>query len=103
MDFSDEIIEAMMKKGYLEEAGFNAAGDPLYRITELFYEEQAELVEEIKKIEINSMENAHSKIEYSGEKLISCRTFEDFKFIEQTNSIFDAIMFLCFQYFSGED
>ena len=51
MDFSDEIIEAMMRKGYLEEAGVNAAGDPLYRITELFYEEQAELVEEMKKID----------------------------------------------------
>jgi len=51
MDFSDEIIDAMMKKGYLEEAGFNSAGDPLYRITPLFYEEQAELVEEMKKID----------------------------------------------------
>jgi hypothetical protein len=58
-----------------------------------------EILEEIKKIEINSMENAHSKIEYSGEKLIACKTFEDLKFIEQTNSRFDAIMFLCFQYF----
>ncbi len=58
-----------------------------------------EILEEIKKIEINSMENAHSKIEYSGEKLIACRTFEDFKFIEQAILRFDAIMFLCFQYF----
>ncbi len=58
-----------------------------------------EILEEIRKIEINSMENAHSRIERSGEKLIACRTFEDLKFIEQTNSRFDAIMFLCFQYF----
>jgi len=58
-----------------------------------------EILEEIKKIEINSMENAHTRIEYSGEKLIACRTFEDLKFIEQPNSRFDAIMFLCFQYF----
>lgn len=51
MDFSDEIIERMMERGYLEEAGFNAAGDPLYRITPLFYEEQYELVEQMKKID----------------------------------------------------
>lgn len=51
MDFSDEIIERMMEKGYLEEAGFNSVGDPLYRITPLFYEEQKELVEQMKKID----------------------------------------------------
>lgn len=57
------------------------------------------ILDEIRKIEINSMENAHSLIERSGEKLIACRTFEDLKFIEQTNSRFDTIIFLCFQYF----
>lgn len=57
------------------------------------------ILEEIRKIEINSMENAHSLIEKSGEKLIACKTFEDLKFIEISNSRFDTVIFLCFQYF----
>ena len=51
MDFSDEIIEKMMESGYIEEVGLNAVGEPLYRITPLFYEEQSHLVEQIKKID----------------------------------------------------
>lgn len=42
---SDDIIEMFLEKGYIEIVGSNAAGDPLYRLTPLFYEEQEDLVE----------------------------------------------------------
>jgi hypothetical protein len=45
MDLNDEILEIFLKKGYIEPAGKNIAGDEVYRFTDLFYEEQAELVE----------------------------------------------------------
>jgi chromosome segregation and condensation protein ScpB len=45
----DEMISVMIEKGYLEEAGINEAGDPLYKITKKFYDEQADLVEWMKQ------------------------------------------------------
>lgn len=55
--------------------------------------------EEIRKLEINLMEIAHGKMENLGHKLIACRSLDDLKTIEKDDYIFDAIMFLCFQYF----
>jgi len=55
--------------------------------------------EEIRKLEINLMEHGHGKMEALGHKLISYRTLEDLKTIEQDDYLFDAIMFMCFQYF----
>jgi hypothetical protein len=48
MDFADEMIEAMIERGYLVQVGFNNMGEPLYRLTERFHAEHADLVEEIK-------------------------------------------------------
>jgi hypothetical protein len=48
MDLNDEIIDLFIRKGYVEIVGQNAAGDDVYRFTELFYQEQAELVEYMK-------------------------------------------------------
>ena len=55
--------------------------------------------EEIRKLEINLMEIAHGKMENLGHKLIAYRSLEDLKTIENDDYIFDAIMFICFQYF----
>jgi hypothetical protein len=48
MDFADEMIEAMLERGYLIQVGENSMGEPLYRLTEKFHTEHADLVEEIK-------------------------------------------------------
>lgn len=55
--------------------------------------------EEIRKLEINLMEIGHGKIENLGHKFIAYRSLDDLKTIEQDDYLFDAIMFLCFQYF----
>ena len=51
MNFDDDIVEQMLDRGYIEEAGFNNLGEPLYRLTEKFYEENEELMEQIKLAE----------------------------------------------------
>lgn len=55
--------------------------------------------EEIRKLEINLMEIGHGKMEALGQKLLSYRSLDDLKTIEQDGYLFDAIIFLCFQYF----
>lgn len=55
--------------------------------------------QQLKEIEINSMEKAHGLMENSGHKLVECRSFEDITFLKDPDSKNDAIMFLCFQYF----
>jgi|SRR5690554_942578 len=55
--------------------------------------------EEIKKLEHNLMEDAHGKMEALGFELLKCQSLEDLKSLEEDDKIFDAIMFLCFQYF----
>lgn len=45
MDMNDELIQAFIDRGYIEVVGTNQVGDPLYKFTELFYQEQYELVE----------------------------------------------------------
>lgn len=55
--------------------------------------------EELRKIEVTTMENTHTLIENMGMKLISCRCVEDLKFLERKRDLYNAIMFLSFQYF----
>lgn len=55
--------------------------------------------EEIKKLEHNLMEDAHGKMEALGFELLKCQSLVDLKSLEEDDKIFDAIMFLCFQYF----
>lgn len=45
MDMSEDMIKMLLERGYLEIVGENPVGDPIYKITPLFYEEQAELVD----------------------------------------------------------
>lgn len=54
---------------------------------------------EIRKLEINLMEIGHGKMEALGQKLLTYQNLDDLKTIEEEDYIFDAIMFLCFQYF----
>lgn len=54
---------------------------------------------QIKKLEVNSMEDAHCIMENLGSKLIQCRSFDKLKEVCEGDNVFDAIMFLCVQYF----
>lgn len=45
MDMNEELIRMMLDKGYIEEVGVNPVGDPLYKVTELFYKEHADVIE----------------------------------------------------------
>ena len=42
---NEDLIRMMLEKGYIEEVGVNPVGDPLYKVTELFYKEHADVVE----------------------------------------------------------
>ena len=55
MDMNDELIEEMLARGYIEVVGYNPVGDPLYKITKLFYEEQADVVNWMKKMDSDIM------------------------------------------------
>jgi chromosome segregation and condensation protein ScpB len=55
MDMNEDLIQALLEKGYIEVVGYNPAGDPLYKITPLFYEEQAEVVEYMRKVDSDIM------------------------------------------------
>lgn len=55
MDMNDELIEEMLARGYIEIVGYNPVGDPLYKITPRFYEEQSDLVEWMKKMDSDIM------------------------------------------------
>lgn len=52
---NDELIEEMLARGYIEIVGYNPVGDPLYKITPRFYEEQSDLVEWMKKMDSDIM------------------------------------------------
>lgn len=45
MDMNEELVRMMLEKGYIEEVGVNPVGDPLYKVTELFYKEHADVIE----------------------------------------------------------
>lgn len=53
---------------------------------------------EVHKLEVNLMEKVHGKMEALGNDLIACRNLNDLKGIEQGEKLYEAILFLCFQY-----
>jgi|688.fasta_scaffold397356_1 hypothetical protein len=55
MDFPDHIIDWMIEKNYIAYMGENALGEPVYKFTQKFYEEQQELIKNIKIIESDLM------------------------------------------------
>lgn len=54
---------------------------------------------EIKKLEANSMEDAHCIMENLGSKIIQCRSLEELKELSIDDNLFDTVIFLCVQYF----
>lgn len=48
---NEELIEIFLERGYIEVVGYNPVGDPIYKITKKFYEEQEELVEWMRKMD----------------------------------------------------
>lgn len=113
VDFSDS--EETFLKNYIEKFSPAAVKDLNFDFLTLFTStsklkkqlekttnpkvDKVKYEEEIRKMEINLMEIGHGKMEALGHKLISYRSLEDLKTIEQEDYIFEAIMFLCFQYF----
>jgi hypothetical protein len=57
------------------------------------------IASEIKKLEANAMEDAHCIMEGLGSKIIQCRGLDDLKELNKDDNLFEAIMFLCVQYF----
>lgn len=55
MDMSEDLIKILLDKGYIKMVGYNPVGDPLYKITPLFYEEQAEVVEYMRAMDSDIM------------------------------------------------
>jgi len=57
------------------------------------------IASEIKKLEANAMEDAHCIMENLGSKIIQCRSLEELKELSKDDNLYDAIMYLCVQYF----
>jgi len=55
MDMNEELIQIMLDRGYIEVVGYNPVGDPIYKVTKLFYEEQQELVDWMKQMDSDIM------------------------------------------------
>ena len=58
MEFEDKMVDWLIKEEYIVETGTNILGEPVYRFTKKFYDEQKELIKDIKKTEsdlINSL------------------------------------------------
>lgn len=51
MEMNEELIQIMLDRGYIEVVGYNPVGDPIYKVTKLFYEEQEELVEWMRQMD----------------------------------------------------
>lgn len=49
MDMNEEILKMFVEYGYVEIVSYNIAGDPIYKLTELFYKEQKELARWMKE------------------------------------------------------
>lgn len=45
MHMDDDLVDYMISNGYLEHVGDNKYGEPLYRFSQKFYQEQKELVD----------------------------------------------------------
>jgi len=60
--------------------------------------DKEKLTKEIEILETNLMENAHTRVEALGHKLLEYRTLSDLKTIKNDDYLFEAILFLCFQY-----
>lgn len=106
--------EELFLKKYIDENSPHAVKDLNFDFLRLFtsshrlkiqFEENASIFvdkelfdKEIEEIEINLMERAHGKMESFGLKLLKFRTLDDLKTIENDDTLFEAVLFLCFQF-----
>lgn len=51
MEFDDDIIDELLRDEYIEQAGYNKLGEPLYRLTQKFYDENRDFVDRLKLVE----------------------------------------------------
>lgn len=51
MDMDENLIKIFLERGYIEVVGYNPVGDPIYKMTSKFYEEQEELVDWMRKMD----------------------------------------------------
>ncbi|MCS4240170.1 hypothetical protein M2306_001773 [Myroides gitamensis] len=58
-----------------------------------------DIPEVLNELEKNGFEKFHTSIENYGSKLIACRELRDLYFFDDDISKYDALMYLCFQYF----
>lgn len=58
-----------------------------------------EYASKIRDLEVRLMEDAHGKMEGLGETLVCVNNFDDFKNLTVDDKYFEAVMFLCVQYF----
>ena len=58
-----------------------------------------EVPEPLNELEKNGFEPLHTIIEENGSKLIACRQLKDLHLFDDDLSKFEALMYLCFQYF----
>lgn len=112
-DFSDDEIDFLKKfvdtTSPLVLKGLNSDFLTLFTSTSILKRQLASnknpkvdkelIASEIKKLEANAMEDAHCIMERLGSKIIQCRSLDDLKELSKDDNLFDAIMFLCVQYF----
>lgn len=55
MDMNEDLIKILLERGYIEVVAYNSIGDPIYKITELFYEEQEEVIEYMRNADSDVM------------------------------------------------
>lgn len=55
MDMNEDLINTLLERGYIEVVGYNPVGDPLYKMTKKFYEEQQELVQWMRQMDSDIM------------------------------------------------
>jgi hypothetical protein len=62
-----------------------------------------DIEQQLRDVEINSLEKVHGKIETSGERLIACRSLADLQALENSDEdgdgLLTAVFFMCVQYF----
>ncbi len=57
------------------------------------------LEQKVKELEVNTMEDAYCRTEKMGFKLMAAVKSGEFSFLEDQENMFEAMLFICFQYF----
>ena len=93
---SDEII--FLKK-FIDATSHNSVKKLNHDFLEMFTITSVLNMQNGKETEINLMEDAYCKIENLGNSLLACRNITDIEKLFNKDGLYDAIIFICFQYF----